>query len=213
MTDLKDDASFSRVLRYLSDIPDQEPTGRAENVAYSDEEQDYPHGPESAPTLILEGRTTPLVVIVAALGLIVTGLAAVSISVFMTRSTPMPSVVTTTKTTPPTTTHTTTVTSTVAPPPTVTVTTQAPVSKIGMSCSVYGRDNTDALITDPATGQTLVCGGDVWTVADTLIGIRESGSSCTAAQKGMHARTPEGYQVSCWNPADPSKYMWISSNY
>lgn len=65
-----------------------------------------------------------------------------------------------------------------------------------------------------------VCGydedmeGQVWYALDTpLIGIVESGSSCSASQKGVHARTADDYMVSCWDPGMSQGYIWIGSNY
>jgi hypothetical protein len=93
------------------------------------------------------------------------------------------------------------------------VTTQAPLSRVGMSCHISGRDNTDALTTDPATGNDLVCDDDTWTVSEPLVGTVESGSSCKPSQKGAFARSSYGYRVSCWDVGLPAEYIWIRSNY
>ena len=122
---------------------------------------------------------------------------------------------------------TTPTTTTLAPPPppppvtsTVIVTTKVVASKIGTDCRGASGYNIDKLSTDPATGQTIVCGydedieGQVWYAVDTpLIGIVESGSSCSASQKGVHARTADDYMVSCWDPGMSEGYIWIGSDY
>jgi serine/threonine protein kinase, bacterial len=121
---------------------------------------------------------------------------------------------------------TTLTTTTPAPPPppppvtsTVIVTTKVVASKIGTDCRGPSGYNIDKLSTDPATGQTMVCGydedmGQVWRALDTpLIGIVESGSSCSASQEGVHARTADDYMVSCWDPGMSQGHIWIGSNY
>lgn len=115
-------------------------------------------------------------------------------------------------------------TTTFNPPPPVTstviVTTKVVASKIGTDCRGASGYNIDKLSTDPATGQTIVCGNDenmegqVWYALDKpLIGIVESGSSCSASQKGVYARTTDDYLVSCWDPGMSQGYIWIGSNY
>jgi hypothetical protein len=119
------------------DLLDHEPTGRAENVAWSSEtEADVEN------TLILSGRTTPLIVIVAVLAAIVTFLGAVAAGMAMSKSS-SPSVATPTTTTVVMTTPTTTQKTSVAPPPPpVTSTTTATTTWIEPPVVIPTVDNT-----------------------------------------------------------------------
>ena len=100
------------------------------------------------------------------------------------------------------------------------VTTKAVAYEIGTDCSGARGYNIDKLSIDPATRQTIVCGydekmdGQVWYALETpLIGIVESGSSCSASQKGLYARTTDDYLVYCADPGMLQGYIWISSSY